>query len=113
MESTLEHHFHTTFVRGEIKSPASASAPQSRGAQDLTAAARSSVRCHFLQEHQALQHIGGGIPTAYPEITLQRYGALNVRATMQYVRDLIWAELDSGWGSTRPTRKAIAPIARR
>lgn len=51
-------------------------------------------------------HLGGGVATAYPEITVQRYGALNVRATMQYVRDLIWAELDAndpeGYRGDRP-----------
>jgi hypothetical protein len=51
-------------------------------------------------------HIGGGVPTAYPEITVQRYGALNVRAALQYVRDLVWAELDAtdpgGYRADRP-----------
>ncbi|MGH7789103.1 MAG: pectin acetylesterase-family hydrolase, partial [Candidatus Binatia bacterium] len=51
-------------------------------------------------------HIGGGVPTAYPEITVQRYGALNVRAAMQYMRDVIWAELDAtdpeGYRADRP-----------
>ncbi len=40
-------------------------------------------------------HIGGGVPTAYTEITVERYGALNVRAAMQWVRDAIWAVLDA------------------
>lgn len=51
-------------------------------------------------------HIGGGVPTAYTEITVQRYGALNVRAAMQYVRDLIWGDLDAtdpdGYRADRP-----------
>lgn len=51
-------------------------------------------------------HIGGGVPTAYTEITVQRYGALNVRATMQYVRDLIWADMNAtdpdGYRADRP-----------
>jgi hypothetical protein len=51
-------------------------------------------------------HIGGGVTTAYPEKTVERYGALNVRAAMQYVRDLIWAELDAtdpdGYRADRP-----------
>ncbi len=38
-------------------------------------------------------HLGGGVPTVYPEITVERYGALNVRAAMQYVRDVIWADM--------------------
>ena len=51
-------------------------------------------------------HIGGGVPTAYPEITVHRHGALNVRAAMQYLRDLIWAELQAsdpeGYRADRP-----------
>ncbi len=51
-------------------------------------------------------HIGGGVATAYPQITVQRYGALNVRAAMRYVRDVIWAELDAtdsaGYRADRP-----------
>ena len=51
-------------------------------------------------------HIGGGVPTAYPEITVHRYGALNVRAAMRYVRDVVWAELDAadpeGYRADRP-----------
>lgn len=40
-------------------------------------------------------HIGGGVVNAYPEITVHRYGALNVRAAMSYVRDVIWAVMDA------------------
>lgn len=51
-------------------------------------------------------HIGGGVPTAYPEITVHRYGALNVRAAMSYVRDVIWAVMDQtdpqGYRADRP-----------
>ena len=51
-------------------------------------------------------HIGGGVATAYPQITVQRYGALNVRAAMRYVRDVVWAELDAndaaGYRADRP-----------
>ena len=51
-------------------------------------------------------HIGGGVPTAYPEITVYRHGALNVRAAMQYLRDVIWAELQAsdpeGYRADRP-----------
>lgn len=51
-------------------------------------------------------HIGGGVATAYPEITVQRYGALNVRAAMRWVRDVVWAELDAtdpdGYRADRP-----------
>lgn len=38
--------------------------------------------------------IGGGTTSNFDEITVERYGAVNVRAAMRYVRDLIWRELD-------------------
>ncbi|MBX3024360.1 hypothetical protein KF840_05560 [bacterium] len=38
--------------------------------------------------------IGGGTTSNFPEVTVHRYGAVNVRAAMRYVRDLIWRELD-------------------
>lgn len=51
-------------------------------------------------------HIGGGVTTAYTEITVQRYGALNVRAAMQYVRDVIWGDMTTsdpdGYRADRP-----------
>jgi hypothetical protein len=51
-------------------------------------------------------HIGGGATTAYPEITVYRHGALNVRAAMLYLRDAIWAELQAsdpeGYRADRP-----------
>lgn len=51
-------------------------------------------------------HIGGGTTTVYPQITVHRHGGLNVRAAMQYVRDVIWAELDAtdplGYRADRP-----------
>lgn len=51
-------------------------------------------------------HIGGGVATAYPQITVQRYGAVNTRAAMRYLRDVIWAELDAtdpdGYRADRP-----------
>lgn len=40
-------------------------------------------------------HIGGGVTNAYPQITVERYGALNVRAAMRWVRDVVWAEMDA------------------
>lgn len=40
-------------------------------------------------------HIGGGLTSAFPSITVHRYGAVNVRAALRYVRDLLWAELDA------------------
>lgn len=51
-------------------------------------------------------HLGGGVVTAYPEITVYRHGAVNVRATMQYVRDVIWAAMQAsdpeGYRADRP-----------
>ena len=40
-------------------------------------------------------HIGGGVADTYNEITVQRYGALDVRAAMRWVRDVVWAETDA------------------
>lgn len=40
-------------------------------------------------------HIGGGVTNLYPEITVHRFGAVNVRTAMRYVRDLLWADLDA------------------
>jgi hypothetical protein len=51
-------------------------------------------------------HVGGGVTNPYPEITVHRYGAINVRAALQYVRDVLWAELDAtdaeGYRADRP-----------
>ncbi|MBI3782207.1 MAG: hypothetical protein HY270_02280 [Deltaproteobacteria bacterium] len=43
-------------------------------------------------------HFGGGVATVFPSITVQRYGAVNVRAALRYLRDVLWAEL----GNTTP-----------
>jgi hypothetical protein len=40
-------------------------------------------------------HTGGGIVNAFPEMTVYRYGAVNVRATLRYVRDLLWGVMDA------------------
>lgn len=51
-------------------------------------------------------HFGGGVTNVFPEITVHRYGALNVRAALQYLRDVVWAELDAtdpqGYRADRP-----------
>jgi hypothetical protein len=39
--------------------------------------------------------IGGGTTTTFPGITVYRYGAINVRAAMRYLRDLLWRDLDA------------------
>ena len=38
--------------------------------------------------------IGGGATSNFPSITVERFGGVDVRAALQYVRDLIWRELD-------------------
>jgi hypothetical protein len=40
-------------------------------------------------------HIGGGATSVFPSITVHRFGALNVRAALRYLRDVVWAELDA------------------
>ncbi len=52
-------------------------------------------------------HIGGGVANVFPEITVERYGALNTRAAIRYARDVLWAALDAadaeGYRGTRMT----------
>jgi hypothetical protein len=38
--------------------------------------------------------IGGGATSDFPSITVHRFGAVNVRAALEVVRDLVWHELD-------------------
>lgn len=40
-------------------------------------------------------HIGGGATNEFPDITVHRYGARNVRAALRYVRDVLWAEMNA------------------
>lgn len=40
-------------------------------------------------------HVGGGAVSNFPAITVNRFGALNVRGALNYVRDLLWSELDA------------------
>jgi hypothetical protein len=50
-------------------------------------------------------HAGNGATSHYPSITVHRYGAINLRAALRYVRDLLWHELDSRGGEGfRPDR---------
>jgi hypothetical protein len=39
--------------------------------------------------------IGGGTTGVFPSITVERFGGINTRAAVRYVRDLIWAEMDA------------------
>jgi hypothetical protein len=40
-------------------------------------------------------HIGGGAVSNFPSITVNRFGAVNVRAALRYVRDAVWAEMNA------------------
>lgn len=40
-------------------------------------------------------HAGGGVASVFPEITVHRHGAVDVRAAMTWLRDAIWATLDA------------------
>jgi hypothetical protein len=40
-------------------------------------------------------HIGGGTQSVFPSITVNRFGAINVRATMGYLRDALWTTLQA------------------
>jgi hypothetical protein len=39
--------------------------------------------------------IGGGATSNFPEKTVHRFGSVNVRAALRYVRDVVWRELDA------------------
>lgn len=41
---------------------------------------------------------GGGVEEEFTEFTIQRYGAINVRAAVEYVRNLLWRMLDEEGG---------------
>jgi hypothetical protein len=40
-------------------------------------------------------HIGGGLQSVFPSITVNRYGAVNVRASLRWLRDAIWSTLEA------------------
>ncbi len=52
-------------------------------------------------------HFGGGVTTAFPDITVHRYGAKNVRAALRYVRDVLWGALDETKDGYRPDRLRV------
>lgn len=41
---------------------------------------------------------GGGVPQPFTDFTIQRYGGVNVRAAVEYVRNLLWRMLDEESG---------------
>lgn len=42
---------------------------------------------------------GGGVPQGFSSFTVQRYGSVNVRAAVEYVRNLLWRLLDEQGGA--------------
>ncbi|MFQ5510659.1 MAG: pectin acetylesterase-family hydrolase [Candidatus Krumholzibacteriia bacterium] len=54
-------------------------------------------------------HMGNGTTNVFPSITVHRFGAINARAALRYVRDVIWAEMDStGASGYRPDLLSVA-----
>ena len=47
---------------------------------------------------------GGGTTSAFPSITVHRYGAVNLRGAMRYLRDVLWREMDNDSEGYRPDR---------
>lgn len=53
-------------------------------------------------------HIGGGIQSVFPSITVNRFGGVNVRAALRYVRDALWPTLQATTADGyRPDRLAV------
>lgn len=48
--------------------------------------------------------IGGGITNAWPSVTVHRWGAVNTRAALRYLRDMLWRELDTDGQGYRAER---------
>jgi hypothetical protein len=40
-------------------------------------------------------HIGGGTTSSFPSRTVHRFGGVNVRAALRWLRDVLWTELDA------------------
>lgn len=53
-------------------------------------------------------HAGGGTTSNFPSRTVHRFGAINVRTALRYVRDVIWADLDANTAAGyRPDRPRV------
>lgn len=52
-------------------------------------------------------HFGNGVTSAFPDVTVHRYGARNVRAALRYVRDVLWTQLDTTSEGYRPDRLRV------
>jgi hypothetical protein len=53
-------------------------------------------------------HIGGGLSSVFsPSLTVHRFGAINVRAALRYLRDVLWAAMEAedpdGWSPDQLT----------
>ncbi len=48
--------------------------------------------------------IGGGTTSAWPSVTVHRFGAVNLRAALRYLRDVLWREMDGDSEGYRPDR---------
>jgi len=48
--------------------------------------------------------IGGGATNVWPSITVHRWGAINTRVTLRYLRDILWREMDGDGEGYRPDR---------
>jgi hypothetical protein len=53
--------------------------------------------------------MGGGATSDFPNITVHRFGAINLRTALRYARDLLWREIDAQEGQGyRPDRLEVA-----
>lgn len=53
-------------------------------------------------------HIGGGATSVYGAQTVERFGALNTRASLRYLRDVVWSIMDaSDPDGFRPDRMTV------
>ena len=53
-------------------------------------------------------YTGGGRTNTFPQITVHRFGAINVQASLRYLRDVLWREMGAGSGAGyRPDRLRV------
>ena len=48
--------------------------------------------------------IGGGNSNIWPSLTVHRWGAINTRVSLRYLRDILWRQLDTDSEGYRPDR---------
>jgi len=51
---------------------------------------------------------GGGVAEELGEVTIERYGSVDVRAAMQMVRDVLWREMDAAGGAGYRADEVVA-----